>query len=385
MSQNKKHHYVPRFYMKRFSSNGRSINIWNIPKQRIILSANLKNQCYKNYFYGKILEVEKALGDIEGITAEIFYRIDSLETPPLPQSPYYFTLILYVLMQYGRTVYAADMVDDMSDKIAKHVLGPIAKEKGIDFTGVKIGVKYPGKYSLAILTQAYPLILDMQCKLIINETGVEFVTSDNPVVLYNQLLSFRKQGSNTGLASKGLQIFFPIGPHKLLIFYDHIMYRVGRRSKPVVHVSLPRDVYELNKLQACSAAKNIYFNDPKIDVETLDKKAAPFRRKNKCNLDIFKRSETEECRQEFIVSSREDVRTNLKLSFIHLTVGAKLWRNTFCKQRMQPVAVVRNMQRCKDYEDFIEKVNSKEYLPSEFFRFLEKRYGQDNISVKLIQ
>ena len=71
MPRHRKQHYVPRFYLKGFSLDGKSINIWNLQRQLKIQSANLKNQCSKDYFYSKQLDVEEALGKIEGEMAKI--------------------------------------------------------------------------------------------------------------------------------------------------------------------------------------------------------------------------------------------------------------------------------------------------------------------------
>lgn len=54
MAKNKKQHFVPRFYLRKFSADGRSVNIWNLTNEKRIQGANLKNQCYKDYFYGEI-------------------------------------------------------------------------------------------------------------------------------------------------------------------------------------------------------------------------------------------------------------------------------------------------------------------------------------------
>lgn len=182
MPQNKKHHYVPRFYLKRFSPDGKSINIWNIQNEKRIVSANLKNQCYKDYFYGKDFEVEQALGQIEGEVARILPLIDQYGSPPPYGSDDHFMLILYVLMQYARTAYAADALDEMNDQMMKHLFATHAKSKGIDLTGLTIGIKDVARYSLGMTTQMYPILLDLDCKLLVNKSGVEFVTSDNPVV-----------------------------------------------------------------------------------------------------------------------------------------------------------------------------------------------------------
>jgi len=53
MPQNKKQHYVPKFYLKRFTPNERLINLYNLKSRRNIIGASLSSQCYKDYMYGK--------------------------------------------------------------------------------------------------------------------------------------------------------------------------------------------------------------------------------------------------------------------------------------------------------------------------------------------
>ncbi len=374
MPDNKKHHFVPRFYLKRFSSDGRSISLLNIKNNMKIGSANLKNQCYKDYFYGQDLKVEKSLGIVENHAANILRLIDEYQTLPPYDSEDYIILVLYVLMQHSRTTYSVDVLNDMSDKLMKHLVGPKAAAEGIDLSKFTIGLKEPAQYSLGIVSQSYPLLLDLACKLILNATSTDFVTSDNPVVLYNQLLSFRNHGSNTGFTSKGLQIVFPISSKKLLIFYDHESYSVGRASEPFVNVTCLRDVYELNTLQMTSAYENVYFKNSEFDIEPLVRKASPFRRNKKSNMSIFPGEETESTRSEFIASSREDIRTNLVISFIRVKKSTKTWRTKFKKQKTQPAVVVRNREFVDEHDKFLKKVESGEYKYGDFFTYLSQRH-----------
>lgn len=378
MSNNKKHHYVPRFYLKRFSPDGRSISLWNIKNKTKVPSANLKHQCYKDYFYGKELKVEKALGLVEGRTSHIMRLIDEYRTPPTNDSEEYLTLVLFMLMQYGRTAYSADALDEMNDKMMKHLLGPKAEAEGIDLSKFIIGIKDSAQYSLGMVTQFYPLMLDLGCKLILNETTTEFVTSDNPVVLYNQLLSFRNHGSNTGLAAKGLQAFPPISSNLLLVFYDCESYSIGTMSKPYVKITSPRDIYELNTLQMTSAYENVYFKNSDFSIEILARKALPFRRLQKSNMNIFPGEEAESRRSELMATSRVDVRTNLKLSFVGLTKSAKSWRTQFRKLRLQPAVVVRNEELVNDHDEFMKKVDNGEFNPGDFFVFWRKKHEKAN-------
>ena len=240
MPQNKKQHFVPRFYLKRFSPDGKSINIWNLSSKQKIISTSLKNQCCKDYFYGKKLDVEKGLSINEGQMATILKIIDKRCELPPKLSPDHLAIIFYVTMQHGRTKYAADQVDEMNDQIFKHLHRQQLKSEGIDIDQYNITIQDAQLISLKIVVHSYPLLLDLEYKLLLNKTDVEFVTSDNPLVLYNQLFSFRKIASNTGLTQKGLQIFLPISPKSALIFYDPDVYAVGKRREITVDIGLAR-------------------------------------------------------------------------------------------------------------------------------------------------
>ena len=85
MPANKKHHYVPRFYLKRFARNGNSLNLYNFRLARSIPDVNLKNQCYRDYMYGKEGDQEQCLSQLEGAFAQLLrYMLPSGYLPPPP-------------------------------------------------------------------------------------------------------------------------------------------------------------------------------------------------------------------------------------------------------------------------------------------------------------
>ena len=371
MPQNKRQHYVPRFYLKRFSPDVKSINIWNLRSKQKIISASLRDQCYKDYFYSKQLDIEKGLSLNEGHMATILEIIDKRCVIPPPRSPEHLAIILYVIMQHGRTKYAADQVDEMNDQVFKHVHRQPLKLKGIDIDQFDTSINDAPLITLGILVQCYPLLLDLAYKLLLNKTDVDFITSDNPVVLYNQLFSFRKFGSNTGMVQKGLQIFLPISPKSALVFYDHNVYTVGKRRGLTVDIDLAKDVYELNTLQMCSALNCVYFQDRELDVNSLYRKSSPFLRQKKGNL--IPGEKINDGRGGFVGISREDVRTNLALSFLRIKNGAKLWKKKFQKLKSQPVYVLRNQELYDLHEEFMSKVENKEYELGNFFQYLKDK------------
>lgn len=363
MASNKKNHYVPIFYLKLFSANGRSINLFNIASCKTILDSNLRNQCYKDYFYGKEPELEKALGMIEDAASEIIRSIaNSCELPGIDSSEY-MNLVLHILLQYGRTAYMDEALNEQLEKTMKHIaavgLG-LTKEQ---LESVRIKQTGLGPALLPDLARLYPLLSGLGCKLLRITGDNGFVTCDNPVVLYNQLLSFRKHGGNTGIASKGLQIFFPMSPKLAIMLYDSRVYRVGSKAARVIDIAEKRDIDQLNCLQMVSAHENIYFLDPDTPVFGMFETSRKYRRKQKSKMQVFRGKETEFGREELIHSWWEEVRTDLQLSFVRVVKSAKRWRNDFQRKRMQPAVIVRNPELVRVIERERAAVTAPESQP----------------------
>ena len=377
MAEHKKHHYVPRFYLKLFSNNGRSINLFNIRSKRSVIDGGLKNQCYRDYFYGKDPQMEKALSLVEGEMSRILNVVQSGCELPSRKSEDRFTFLLHVLMQHTRTAYSIDSYDEQIDKFMKYVMAPKMKEMNLtpeQIANIKITQKDSSQFVLSMAVPNYPLLIDLEWK-ILRATGThEFITSDNPVVYYNQLFSFRKLGSNTGLASKGLQVFFPVNPKHLVVLYDSKVYGVGSKKCDVVDVSSVSDMEQLNRLQFVSALENVYFHNQYFPVPQEFQASERYRRPQKSHMKVFPGEETTEHRKELLMMSREDVRTELELSFVRLLKPAKEWRRAFQAMNPQPAVVVRNEPLMKDHEDFMELVDAKRYRPSEFFKYVRERY-----------
>ena len=97
-------------------------------------------------------------------------------------------------------------------------------------------------------------------KVLVNRTDVEFITSDNPVVIYNQCFegADASNGGNGGLANTGLQIFLPLSAGHLLVFYDKKVYKIGRKKSGYCEVSTKDDIRQFNDLQYLNCVENLY-------------------------------------------------------------------------------------------------------------------------------
>lgn len=370
MPENKKHHFVPRFYLKLFSKNEKSINIFNIPLQRTIVDAGLKNQCYRDYMYGKDPSLEKGLSIIEGAVSGMLKKViseSSLDglTPHDRES-----FLFYLMIQHARTAYSVDTHDEQTDRLMKYLLQGEVKKLNISqesLDAIKITQVDSARYVVSTAAAHYPLLIDLEWRLINSVDGQEFLTSDNPAVFYNQFLSSRRYMSNTGVATKGLQIFLPLSPSLLLMLYDADVYGVGDRREKDIFVKNSNDVAQINNLQFISASENVYFRSGKFPALQEFKKVERYRRKKKSEMKIFPGEETEDTKKEILMVSKEDLRTDLSISFVRILKPAKKWLMEFQDLKYQPGAIVRNEPLMKAHEEFMEMVKAKQYQAHEFF------------------
>jgi hypothetical protein len=374
MAKNRKQHFVPKFYMKRFSMDGRSVGLINIPTGRVVQEANLKNQSYRPYFYGKEdLGPEEILGELETAAANLLRYIDTFEHEFKLPPPDYFLLLFFTIVQYGRTGSSSDRIEAYNEKMLKHQMKGRLEEKGIGPEDFRIRMKGAARLSTGITAEIAPLIMDLKCALLLNSTSIEFVTSDNPVVPYNQLMEFQKGGSNTGWAVKGLQVYFPIGPRRALLLYDPAVYKVQSNSGGVVKISSEKDVNELNTLQVCSAQENIYFRSLGLSPKELLRKAKLYLRKETHSFSVFPGEQKGNQKSELVAYSQQDVATNLSLTFVKIQREAKAWRAGFRKLKSKPVTVVRDQEACEAHEDFLVSVRAGEYGLFDFQEYLRDK------------
>lgn len=379
MPENKKQHYVPRLYLKRFSDDEKSINLFNLKLGKSIHEPNFKNQCYEDYFYGKDLIVEKFLGKIENNAVNYFKYISSSNELPKRGSELYMDIFLYVILQHGRTKYNVLALNEATDRMVKHIFesNPEIKKKILDkFTNE---INEPGRVALRFATEASIITYDLHLKLIvITNEKQEFITSDNPVVLYNQFFEYREKGSNVGLASKGLQIFFPIDSKRMLLFFDSDIYKVGNKKDLIVFVNKEDDINSLNQLQIVNALSNVYYKSKTLNIKKIYTSSISYFRKQKTNLNIFSGVDEKKIKSELLAISDGVVHTKLQLSFVKVIKKAKRWRIDFNKMKMQPIVVVRNDQVIDDLREFREIARSGKYSSGDFSKFLKDKYGFDS-------
>lgn len=361
MSQQKKQHYVPVFYLRNFSSDGKCINLWNISSEKKRLSIGLKGQCQKNFFYGRDRVFEQILGDIEAGASTVLRDVVKDGKLPPQWHKNYKDLMLYILIQHFRTQNSSEaLIDSIKQKknILKKYEGRVREGlvKEID-REYEMTEQVAPQMGILSAFKKFDSVAELAIKLLINKTQTEFVTSDHPVVLYNQLLNYdheiqqKMAYPTTGLVAKGIQLFFPISPTKALLMYDDHVYSVGNSDKTNIPIYHKQDVTAINMLQMCSGSQNIYFKDGAFDVEKLHNISEPYMKKILTDLYLTPEpkiedfTDAEKTKSGFSIISFRGIHTDLNLPFIRLKPDAKEFQTEVKRSIKKGIVPVRKFWR----------------------------------------
>ncbi len=204
--------------------------------------------------------------------------------------------------------------------------------------------------------------MDLKLKALEACRSLEFVTSDNPVVLYNpySLGAEKLQASATGIQSRGLQVFLPISNKITLVYYDSAVYKIGDKRQDLVRIG-ERDVQSLNFLQMLNATENVYFHSDPIaaHVEKLVTSAIRARRDTKSVARTIYHSPT----RHVVRFHRTDITNKVAMGFCKLLeMPPKVWEPSIVGARKPEFyqlfeRVIRELhsgrREISDYQDFL--------------------------------
>jgi hypothetical protein len=168
---------------------------------------------------------------------------------------------------------------------------------------------------LELMDKRLPYLAHLDYKLLINDTPIPFITCDNPVILYNQMMEAKRHPTPGAWANMGLQVFFPISPDHLIYMHDSYNYFVSNRAgSPVIGNITEGDVIQLNTLQYLNCGELLFFDDhfDKANAEAVISNNQEIRKKlwtpQHMSLGLYHYVEI------------GHARTNLQLSFSRLSV-----------------------------------------------------------------
>ncbi|MDN7874244.1 DUF4238 domain-containing protein [Burkholderia aenigmatica] len=255
MATNKNQHFVPRCYLRQFTSDGndKSISLYNIERNRFIEGAPVKNQCSGDYFYGKDPLLEEAIQAIEQSYAT---AIREIIRPGYQLTDEHCSVLqLFWLMQHLRTEAASKRAVEMSNSMAS-----IVESDHVDF---KLQIRDAVQIAMQAFYESMDIVSDLRVCLVKNRSNIPFITSDDPAVLSNRwhLQIARKTGLSFGLNSAGALLFLPISPTILFLAYDQNIYNIPSKKG---WVDLRRDVdaNAFNQHQFLNCRANLFVKNP---------------------------------------------------------------------------------------------------------------------------
>ncbi|MDR3480943.1 MAG: DUF4238 domain-containing protein [Burkholderiaceae bacterium] len=342
MADNKNHHFVPQFYLRYFSSNKKGINLLNLKMGKVVLGAALRQQCSRDYFYGKDVRYERALGEVEAASSGALRKLIDSKRVFSKDSPDFISILIYVSLQYYRTGSKVDYLNQMVDGLAKDFLKyQIPAEDLSKFT---IGMDGLSNLAVRNAFNNYAMLIDMEWLLVEAEPGCEFITSDTPVLFLNTFFPKDIASANTGIVSSGLIVLFPLTPTLTLVLFDGVVYRPHglRNNQAFSHVVPRSDVDQLNDCQCASADENIYFRSDQLDVAEIFRRSKRLRPSQKVIQTTFVKEDSAESRRELIVTRQAAPRLAPRISFLKERKGAVRWRGDFLRQKVRQEIVLRN-------------------------------------------
>ncbi len=261
MTELKRQHYVPQFYLRFFSEDDQHINAYNL-KLGKAFQTTISKVCQEKHFYSANTALEKAISQLEQIHAKTLKKIsDSGRSIELTTEEYY-SLLTFVTFQLARTRESKVKYEKLTDWFTEGFFKPMIKsDPNLDVSNDTLDclrIKWPGLFGL---TLSYGLkgvcgIFDLRPVLIVNGTERDFITSDAPVAKNNNL----KLGNLSlgGLQSPGLQILCPISPKLAILLYDQDMYML-KGNGPALSINKLSDIDAMNGLQLLNCLVNVLY------------------------------------------------------------------------------------------------------------------------------
>lgn len=218
MTDYKKQHFVPQFYLRNFSD---PIFCYDKLKDESF-RAPVSNIAYENYFYEvngpQFGEIEKLLSDMEQefslAISEVFEKCNKERISPITFGFLCTCTVIQMLRTSDERIRLKEIHESMLDELVRRKFGEeILKEIKITPSENTLKARH-----LEFLLSTYPKFVDILFlkghAYIPNLSGLPFWTSDNPVVLHND------SGGDVGISEKNTEIHFPLKSDLTFVLFD---------------------------------------------------------------------------------------------------------------------------------------------------------------------
>lgn len=262
-------HYVPQFYLRNFSDNGKNIGMYRFNGEKFIQNASIKSVAYRKYLYGEDGQLENILSLLENKWQRLIKKIiNNQSINEILTLSEYKSLLEFITISQVRTSKLADDYIEYCETMLK------ANEEMRKNHGTNEPSKFDNQFrklkeipnAIAILgahKEGKDLLKGLYPLLLVNKTNYNFITCDNPIIQYNQLYRYRNYLNNYGWGSAGIQMFIILNPKIALCLYDAFVYDVKETGEFYLNIIAKNQIMEINKLVAHNAYEALFFNKVK--------------------------------------------------------------------------------------------------------------------------
>lgn len=284
----KNQHYVPESYLKAWATDT-SVSIYHLEQEREFPSQNISDICSRSYFNSEEVYIEPVLGKLEGAHAKAFNALRDgtlLRSLSIGERR---LLLSFVFTQRQRTRLMRDEIRDSAEEYFRENIRKDVAAAGYDPTeytdleDVSFEQTVQNVHHFMMLHGILAPIgnHDLACAVLENETGIDFITSEAPVIFANPRFKEERDMTYVGMANGGLQVYCPLSPRLCLLFYDPEVYLVKTDRSWHASLTEPADVRELNLLQMLTTDTFVLYETPgqETAMQQLAKEAQKFESK----------------------------------------------------------------------------------------------------------
>lgn len=264
MSETKSQHYVPRFLLKHFCVDGKTISVTDL-KTKKKYKTNIANAAQENRFYNlKTMQgdvsLEEMFSGLESKVAPIVDKIVTTESIGWLKDEDFDLLEDFVLCQFYRTRKSINN----TTKILKSENIPVFDRYNAN--GEKVETLYSGDLDIddnMSKTLTYNILNHMEHNDVVRDAmasmewlllktpeNKKFIMSDSPVVLISTTRPADYKGETAGFELPDAQILFPISSHLLLLLSARQM--VDDSKKGLLRVLMTGKRIKVNDAYKCS-------------------------------------------------------------------------------------------------------------------------------------
>jgi hypothetical protein len=330
MADYKKNHYIPKFYLRNFTDNPTNLNgkfdFFNTKNPKYIGHIDHSVHMQESYFYPKDSDIEIRINkEFEGKHAKIIKDICNGQEKENSELLEIFLLMYFRTKNKRDEIYSfrkfcideylikyiepfkkflkkqqPELAGVLSDEQLKENMRNVAYEEYLNF-------KKSAEDNVGNFEKINKEISGLETAILKNITGINLISSDNPVILINPFLKRRiKNAGINGIFQIGVILFLPINSEYLLIAFDSKIYDQNIIFNKKIMNEI--DITNLNKLQTICSKNGVY--SKKIHKNTLAE--IIMNSKNKVEPKII----NIELPENYFISFIDDALPDLEFTFI---------------------------------------------------------------------